>query len=165
MFVASLIVRISYNDFNGLMHIAKPVLLYDYLRVGGVACLLCYLGVQIREDKPPINRAPVLLSFLPLLLLGVHPLVSDTIVLKETLLKMYFGGALIISILYYGLNSLKRKTLTKELFAAIIFLVAFMNFVFPALFGVAPRIIYVFIVCVGIILLSNSYKDKIMAVE
>jgi hypothetical protein len=158
MFVSALAVRIIYHDFSGLMHIAKPVLLYDYLRVGGIAFMLSYLGLQIRADKPQINRAPVLLSFLPLLLIIVHPLISHTIVLKETLLKMYLGGSLVIALLYFGLNTFNKKSLTREFSATIVLLVAFLIFVFPGMFIVVPKITYVAVLCLGIIILSNSYS-------
>jgi hypothetical protein len=165
MFVAALSVRIIYNDFVGLMHISKPVMLYDYMRVAGVSLLLSYMGLQIREDKPLINRAPVLLSFLPLLLIAVHPLVSDTILLKETLLKMYFGGALVVSLLYFSLISFKQQYLIKELIAVIVFFAAFLLFIFPGLIIELPKNIYVFVVCAGIIIMSKTFNYNIKQVN
>ena len=64
-------------------------LIADWSYTIAIVALLIGLGLAIRESKPVINQSPQVLSYLPVLLLVVHPLVQDTLVIRELLLDLY----------------------------------------------------------------------------
>lgn len=82
-------ILISNYDFD------NPTLLTqikDWVNITAVVLTLSALGLMIRESKPKIARAPVVLAFIPFLILAVYPFVADTFVLKRFLFILLEGG-------------------------------------------------------------------------
>lgn len=75
----------------------------DWGRMVAAACLLTALAVKVRNSKPEVARFPAFFSLLPLLVIPLFPLIMDTIVIKEWVINIYFGGALLISMMLYAL--------------------------------------------------------------
>ena len=117
--------RILYSDFDQLLHTDLIVLIYEWLRILSVSMLLSGLGLMVRDAKPKINRAPIALSLIPLLLLVIHPFVMHTIVLKEVLIQIYIGGALFIALLLFTLKSYNKKRILPALYGTLLLTTAF----------------------------------------
>lgn len=81
----------------------------EWSRIISVVILLCGLGVKVRYAKPKITRAPIILSFLPVLLLLVHPFVQNTLILKDVLINFYHGGGLLIALMMYTIKAQKNN--------------------------------------------------------
>lgn len=92
------IILINYNfDNPSLTSQAK-----DWINITAVVLTLSALGLMIRESKPKITRAPVVLAFIPFLILAVYPFVADTFVLKRFLFILLEGGGILIALLMYS---------------------------------------------------------------
>jgi len=104
------------GDSSQLLPTETIALVLEWIRISGIAFLLTGLAVMVRLAKPKITQAPLILSLLPLLLLGAHPFVIHTLVLKDVLVNMYLTGAIVIGLLMYGL-----KTYSNGVYATILF--------------------------------------------
>jgi len=73
----------------------------DWVNISAVVLTLSALGLMIRESKPKMARAPVVLAFIPFLILAAYPFISDTFVLKRFVFILLEGGGLLIALLMY----------------------------------------------------------------
>jgi len=85
-------------------------LIADWSYTIAIVALLIGLGLAIRESKPVINQSPQVLSYLPVLLLVVHPLVQDTLVIRELLLDLYTISAFLIAFGLFSVEYFRRNT-------------------------------------------------------
>lgn len=119
-----------YTEFYAITSTNQMYLyVQDWFRISGVTAGLCGIGVMVRHSKPKITRAPIVLSFLPVLLLIAHPFVMHTIILKEMLFNLYHGGGLLIALMMFGLKISKNRDFS-FVFTGIVLLVSafLMNF-------------------------------------
>ncbi len=119
---------IIYNDLLILpseIVIAETV--YQWLRISAVTTLLCGMGVLVRNAKPNLTRAPLALAFFPLLLLIAHPFVINTIILKDVLISMYHGGALLIAFMMFSILRIQNKGYLIFLLGTLVFLGAYLS--------------------------------------
>lgn len=91
-------------------------LIKDWINVTAVVLTLSALGLMIRESKPKIARAPVVLAFIPFLILAVYPFVADTFVLKRFLFILLEGGGILIALLMYSNHYVRRADYKYVLF-------------------------------------------------
>ncbi|TNE72235.1 hypothetical protein EP331_07695 [bacterium] len=111
MFSFSLIFVSNYIDyaFNHFGYVFDETLLQDWSSVTGIALILSGLAYLIYDSKPPFARFPMSLSYLPLLIIPAYYFAMNTLVLKDWLISIYQGGALIVAILMS--SALIRKKL------------------------------------------------------
>lgn len=79
---------------------------------GHILCLafvLSSLVVFVRESKPVFAQFPMIYTALPLLILLSYFLVRDTYALKDWLLAIYQGGAILVSLLMYSVYTYRRN--------------------------------------------------------
>lgn len=134
----------------------------EWIRILGIASVLTGLGLAIRESKPVINRAPVALSFIPFLLLAVHPLILQTVVLKELLLTIYSGAAYLIALMLFSLNYVRRGEQGHLLTATILLLTGFVLLQLPtALFSFSYQAGILFSI-IGIYPIIVHYQQQIL---
>lgn len=127
----------------------------DWIMMISIILMLCGLGVMIRYSKPKITRAPVILSYLPVLLLFVHPLVVDTIILKSVLINFYHGGGLLIALMMFTIKSLDNSKHYAVLVGVIIISVGYiLNFFDWNMVAISNLVI-----STGLILVYNGYKQ------
>jgi len=98
-------------------------LIIDYAWIVATSFTLTALANILRNDKPGFARYPFLFTLLPLLIIPVFALISDTILIKNWVLGLFQAGALLISVLLFGLMAMREKTfrsilLTWPFFAA-----------------------------------------------
>ena len=77
-----------------------------------IVFVLCALFVVIRNSKPVFARFPLYMTGMPLLGVLFYPLINDATVVKDLLMILYQGGALLVGILIFGINQfiLKNRT-------------------------------------------------------
>jgi hypothetical protein len=103
-YISTLILGFVYS-FIPVEHDLFYSRILEWVRISSVVLMLCALGVMVRYAKPKITRAPTILSFLPVLLLFVHPFVVDTLILKDVLINFYHGGGLLIALMMYTIKT------------------------------------------------------------
>ena len=91
---------------------------------------LCGLFVIIRNSKPVFARFPLYMTTLPLLVVFFYPIINDAEVVKELLMIIYEGGALIVSFLVFGINQFVFKNRALLLLGVLIFLSSYISFWF-----------------------------------
>jgi hypothetical protein len=74
----------------------------DWVNVFAIVLSLSALGLMIRQSKPKIARAPIVLAFIPFLILVTYPFVADTFILKRFVFLLLEVGGIFISILMYS---------------------------------------------------------------
>lgn len=79
---------------------------------GHIACLafiLSSLVIFIRESKPVFAQFPMAYTALPILILISYFLVKDTYALKDWLLSIYQGGAILVALLMYSVYTYRNR--------------------------------------------------------
>lgn len=132
----------------------------DTFHTLSIAFLLSALAVVVRESKPIVTRFPLALSFIPFLLVPSHLIVSHTFVLKELLFGIYEGGAIIVSLLIYGLFAYSDRRYLNILAGIVFFAIALLvdALIFP--FMISAWITWG-LFAFAILLISHSYKTII----
>lgn len=98
---------------------------------GHIACLsfiLSSLVIFIRESKPVFAQFPMVYTALPLLILLSYFLVKDTYALKDWLLTLYQGGAILVSLLMYAVYTYRRKEYAIILTGIVLFLFSYITY-------------------------------------
>lgn len=93
-----------------------------------LAFILSALAVFVRESKPVFAQFPLVYTTLPLFIIISYFFVYDSIVLKKWLFFLYQGGALMISLMMYGLYSYRSRTYVVILAGIGLFFLAFILF-------------------------------------
>jgi hypothetical protein len=98
---------------------------------GHIVCLalvLSSLAVFIRESKPVFAQFPMLYTALPLLIVFSYILVYDTYALKNWLIAIYQGGAILVSLLMYSVYTYHRKNYAMVLAGVGLFVISYLLF-------------------------------------
>lgn len=98
------------------------------LEWGHVTCLafvLSSLAVFIRESKPVFAQFPMLYTALPLLIIISYILVHNTYAIKNWLIGIYQGGAILVALLMYSVYTYRRSEYAMILYGVAIFLVCY----------------------------------------
>lgn len=98
---------------------------------GHIVCLaliLSSLAVFIRESKPVFAQFPMLYTALPLLIVFSYILVYDTYALKNWLIAIYQGGAILVSLLMYSVYTYHRKSYAMVLAGVGLFVISYLLF-------------------------------------
>ena len=97
---------------------------HDWLKLCAQVVLLSGLGLLIRHSKPKVTRAPVVLAFLPFLLIFAYPLIMDTFIIKQFMFSLLYSGAAIISILMYSILTYSERNYQIVLLSSVFFTIA-----------------------------------------
>lgn len=97
----------------------------EWTSIIAISFLLSGLAVLIRESKPVFAQFPLIYAALPLLLVFSYWLVKDTLAIKEWLMSIFQGGALLVALLMYGVHSYRRNYFSYTLGAVALFLITF----------------------------------------
>lgn len=81
----------------------------DWGQICSLAFILGSLALFIRKSKPVFSQFPKIYSALPILLVFSFFLVKDTYALKNWLLFIYQGGAILIGLLLFGVIAFRNK--------------------------------------------------------
>lgn len=106
--IASVIFSITFlaNAAAGFTDNSDLKIISDSLNEWGhvlsLAFILSSLAIFIRESKPVFAQFPLPYTALPLLIVISYVLVQDTYAIKEWLLFIYQGGAILVALLMYS---------------------------------------------------------------
>ncbi len=95
--------------FNYLGYVFDEQLMKDWSGISAIAFALSGMAFLIFNSKPPFARFPISLCFVPLLIIPAFYFAMHTLVLKDWLLSIYQGGALLVALLMHA--ALIRKSL------------------------------------------------------
>ncbi|SHF51428.1 hypothetical protein SAMN05443144_109150 [Fodinibius roseus] len=93
-----------------------------------LAFILSALAIFIRESKPVFAQFPLIYTALPLFIIISYFFVYDSIVLKKWMFFLYQGGALMVSLMMYGLYSYRSRTYVIILAGIGLFFLAYILF-------------------------------------
>lgn len=102
----------------------------EWTSVISISFLLSGLAVLIRESKPVFAQFPLIYAAVPLFLIISYWLVLDTLAIKEWLISIYQGGALLVALLMYGVHYYRMERFIYLLVAVVLFLVTFIVYWF-----------------------------------
>lgn len=91
-----------------------------------ISFLLSGLAVLVRESKPDFAQFPLIYTGLPLLIIFSYLLVKDTMALKEWLMSIYQGGALLVALLIYSVYTYRFEGYQLLLGATTLFTVTYL---------------------------------------
>lgn len=128
-----------------------------------ISVLYCGLAHLIREDKPKVARFPIYFTGLPLLIIISYPFAHEMKVIDQWLFQIYEGGALFVSILIYGYQSIKykRNYYYKVLSGIGLLLISYLTFWFFASLEFIQPWIWQLSLAAGIILFYRGYRDAL----
>lgn len=105
-------------------------LLGEWFEIIAISFVLSGLAVLIRESKPVFAQFPLIYTAFPLLLVLSYWLVKDTLAIKEWLMSIYQGGALMVAILMYGVHSYRISQYMYAFVGSLVFLITFVVYWF-----------------------------------
>ena len=127
---------------------------HDWVKLLALVTLLAGLGLLIRQSKPKVTRAPIILTFLPFLLILAYPLIMETFIIKQFMFNLLFIGAVIISTLMYSFLTFRERNYQIVLLAIVFFAIALLvEYVYPS--GMAISYLCVMI---ALYLFRRGYK-------
>lgn len=133
MFAFSGIFVSDYIDLfvTKLGYVFDEQLMREWCHVVAISSVLTGLAFLIYYSKPPFARFPIVLCFVPLLIIGTYVFSMHTLVLKEWLLSIYEGGALLIAVLMHAALIKKSYDRIISLIGILIILAAYLLYWFP----------------------------------
>lgn len=151
-----------------LSSVLKPsfeeILIYDienWSVVFILSFLLSAVAALIRDSKPVFARFPRFFTFIPLILIVVYPLVSDSSVLKEWVFSIYILSSLLIGLLIYGYRSYHNGEYALLLAGIGYFLTLYLLSWLPAGVFSIPDYSWTLFLSAGIILIVIAFKQLI----
>ncbi|HET6527605.1 MAG TPA: hypothetical protein VFG39_02530 [Balneolaceae bacterium] len=98
---------------------------------GHIACLafiLSSLVIFIRQSKPAFAQFPMAYTALPILILISYFLVKDTYALKNWLLSIYQGGAILVALLMYSVYTYRNRDYILILSGVFVLLLSYISY-------------------------------------
>lgn len=130
----------------------------DWIQVVGVSFALCGLAIENWEDRPAVARFPFVLVYAPILLIITYVFVFDTLFLKEVIIAIYEGGAVLIALLLFGLFGAKNTDYLYVLAGLILLLLSFAVYWFPSEVISNNEWIWKVVVIISVYLLQKGYR-------
>lgn len=93
-----------------------------------LAFVLSALAVFIRQSKPVFAQFPLVYAALPLFIVISYVLVANTYALKDWLLSIYQGGAILVALLMYSVYTFRELRYVYILGGIILFLITFLMY-------------------------------------
>ena len=91
-----------------------------------VTLLLTTLANILRDDKPVFARYPISFTFLPIIILPFYPFIYNTTVIKNWVLGLYQIGAILISLLLFGLMFYRDRSFKSVIITWALFFLAWL---------------------------------------
>ncbi len=101
---------------------------FEWGHILALSFVLSSLAIFIRQSKPVFAQFPLIYAGLPFLIVFSYFLVSDTYALKDWLLSIYQGGAILVALLMYSVYTYRNRHYGMVLGGVILFLVTFLMF-------------------------------------
>ena len=128
-----------------------------------LALIFSSLLLFVRESKPEFSRFPIAYVAFPVCIVISYLLVYDTIILKNWLLSIYHGGAVLVTLLIYGIYAYRESIYLTVFIGAIGFLISFAAFILLPLFQIIWQIlltISISITFAGYLMIDRHFTDN-----
>ncbi|MDZ7714949.1 MAG: hypothetical protein U5J95_01930 [Balneolaceae bacterium] len=122
-----------------------------------LAILLGALASFIRDSKPYFAQFPKAYIGLPLLIVISYVLVKDTYAIKEWLISIYQGGALLVALLMYGVYTYRSQDYALVITGILVFLITYLVFWFVPINSNSLNVIWKLLLGLGIIITVLGY--------
>lgn len=103
-------------------------LVVEWGHIISLAFILSALAVFIRQSKPVFAQFPLVYAALPLFIVISYVLVANTYALKDWLLSIYQGGAILVALLMYSVYTYREQRYMYILAGIISFLITFLMY-------------------------------------
>ncbi|MDX1629902.1 MAG: hypothetical protein R3345_14440 [Fulvivirga sp.] len=116
---------------GGLDHLGLTLysgIVVEWGHIITLAFILSALAVFIRQSKPVFAQFPLVYAALPLFIVLSYFLVANTYALKDWLLSIYQGGAIIVALLMYSVYTYREQRYMYILGGIILFLITFLMY-------------------------------------
>lgn len=120
-----------------------------------LAFVLSALAVFIRQSKPVFAQFPLIYAGLPLFIVLSYVLVLNTYALKDWLLSIYQGGAILVALLMYSVYTYREQKYMYILGGTILFLITFLIYWYVP--GVHENQIWLWKTLLGLSLIATMY--------
>ncbi|MDR9416697.1 MAG: hypothetical protein RI564_10460 [Gracilimonas sp.] len=91
-----------------LVQVEMPIDVFEWGKLISITFYISGLLVLIRESKPVFARFPAYLTTLPFISFLFFPLIIDSFVIKDLINAIYQGGALVVTVLVFTLNQIRK---------------------------------------------------------
>lgn len=133
-------------------------LIVEWGHIMALAILLGALAGFIRESKPDFAQFPKAYIGLPILIVISYFLVKDTVAIKDWLISIYQGGAILVAMLMYAVYTYRDQEYAVILGGMSTFLLAFLLFWFVPAISESFDWIWKLLVGTGIIITVLGYN-------
>jgi|GEM_PF-1621616 len=145
--------------FSKLNLTIYPEKFFEWNRVVAITALFCSLSVLIRDSKPDFARFPLSFSLFPLLIIITFPFVQNTLVIKEWVMGIYEGGAVIVGLIMYGTLTYFNRSYLRVLSSVGILSVSFIMYWFiPGMQNTSSSWLWKMVFIIGIFAFTDSYN-------
>lgn len=100
-------------------------ILVEWGHVLALAFVLSSLAAFIRESKPVFAQFPLAYTALPLLIVISYVLVQDTYAIREWLLFIYQGGAILVALLMYAVYTYRNLDYLMIMLGMVLFAISY----------------------------------------
>lgn len=128
--------------------------LIEWGEVYTIAFVLSSLLLFVRESKPEFSRFPIVYVSIPFIVILSYLIVYNTILIKNWLLSIYQGGAVVAAIMMYGIYYSRKSVYRTALIGAVLFGLTYL------LYLVLPdsyNLIWQSMMAAGIVTLFSGY--------
>lgn len=153
-----------FNQFPKISTLFNANLILEWLNISGIAFILSGLALLIYNSKPPFARFPIILCYVPLLIIFTYYFAMNTLVLKEWLLMIYQGGALLVALLMFSMLIKKKLDYLIILMGLIIVSFSFILFWFPTYLSENLRWIWKALLISGMFITVHGF-NKVNATD
>lgn len=129
--------------------------LVEWGHIISLAFVLSALAVFIRQSKPVFAQFPLIYAGLPLFIVLSYILVINTYALKDWLLSIYQGGAILVALLMYSVYTYREQKYMYILAGTLLFLITFL--IYWYLPGVHENYAWVWKSFLGLSLIFTMY--------
>ncbi len=138
--------------------VLDPDFINEWATVFSVSFLLSASAALVRDSKPFFSRFPRVLTFSPLILILIYPLILETVMVKMWVVALYQASSLFIGMLIYSYNAIQNSSYGYMLVGIIFFIVTFILFWLPASVFTMPSYAWVLLVSCGILIITVGYN-------
>lgn len=138
---------------------AATEFIVEWGHITALAFILSSLTIFIRESKPVFAQFPMIYTALPLLIVISYVLVHDTYALKNWLIAIYQGGAIIVALLMYSVYTYRRNEYGTILAGIALFLLSYILFWYTGALIEGYSWIWKILVALGMIVTVLGYEQ------
>jgi hypothetical protein len=131
---------------------------HEWSRVISISFILSALGMLIRNSKPAFARFPRVFTAIPILIVASYPFAMDTLVLKDWLMGIYEGGALLIAILMYSVLTYYTSHFAAVIPGIAVLTIQFLSYWFLPIANQWPEWIWYSWLAMGMFMLVMGYR-------